>query len=63
MLGKVRMLLESSIELLSKIVDDGVMAVSVNLKSSVVPDPVVRPRPNDYHEKTGHVLPVKNNLL
>ena len=46
-----------------KFVDDGVVAVSVNLKSSVVPDPVVRPRPNNYHERTGHVLPVKNNLL
>ena len=46
-----------------KFVDDGTVAVSVNLKSSIVPDPVVRPRPLNYHERTGHVLPVEQNLL
>ena len=46
-----------------KFVDDGTVAVSVNLKSSLAHDPVVRPRPFNYHERTGHVLPVNQNLL
>ena len=46
-----------------KFVDDGTVAVSVNLKTSIVPDPVVRPRPHNYHERTGHVLPDEQNLL
>ena len=46
-----------------KFVDDGTVAVRVNLKSSIVPDPVVRPRPHNYHERTGHVLPVEHNIL
>ena len=28
-----------------------------------LPDPVDRPRPRNYHERTGHILPVQNNLL
>ena len=46
-----------------KFVDDGTVAVTVNLKTSLVPDPVDRPRPYNYHERTGHVLPEENNLL
>ena len=46
-----------------KFVDDGTVAVSVNLKSSVVPDSVDRPHPRNYHERTGHVVPDQNNLL
>ena len=46
-----------------KFVDDGTVAVSVNLKTCLVPDPVDRPRPHNYHERTGHILPVQNNLL
>ena len=46
-----------------KFVDDGTVAVSVNLKSSLIPDPVERARPLNYHEWTGHVLPEQQNLL
>ena len=40
-----------------KFVDDGSVAVSVDLKACLVPDPVQRPRPLNYHECTGHKLP------
>ena len=33
-----------------KFVDDGTVAVSVNLKSSLIPDPVEKARPLNYHE-------------
>ena len=46
-----------------KFIDDGTVAVTVKLKDCVVPDPVDRPRPYNYHERTGHVLPEENNLL
>ena len=46
-----------------KFVDDGSVAVSVNLKSCLIPDSQDRPRPLNYHERTGHVLPDVNNLL
>ena len=46
-----------------KFVDDGTVAVTVNLKTSLVQDPVDRPRPHNYHERTCHVLPDENNLL
>ena len=46
-----------------KFVDDGTVAVSVELKPSVVPYPVTRARPFNYHERTGYVLPDDNNLL
>ena len=29
----------------------------------LVPDPVQRDRPLNFHERTGHILPQKNNLL
>ena len=46
-----------------KFVDDGTIAVSVDLKDSLVHDPVTRPRPWNFHERTGHILPRENNLL
>ena len=46
-----------------KFVDDGTVAVSIDLKASLVPDPVDRPRPRNFHERTGHILPAENNLL
>ena len=46
-----------------KFVDDGSVAVSVNLKSCLIPDEQDRPRPLNYHERTGHVLPEDSNLL
>ena len=44
-------------------VDDGTVAVSVDLKACLVPDPVQRVRPLNFHERTGHILPDENNLL
>ena len=46
-----------------KFVDDGTVAVTVDLKKCLVPDPIDRPRPFNYHERTRHVLPVEDNLL
>jgi hypothetical protein len=46
-----------------KFVDDGTIAVSVDLKACLSLDPVLRPRPLNYHERTGHILPSENNLL
>ena len=46
-----------------KFVDDGTVAVSIELKSCLVPDPEDRVRPHNYHERTGHILPGENNLL
>ena len=37
--------------------------MSVDLKASLIPDPVQRTKPLNYHERTGHILPAKNNLL
>ena len=46
-----------------KFVDDGSVAVSVDLKSSLIKDPIERQRPLNLHERTGQVLPAKDNLL
>ena len=46
-----------------KFVDDGTGAVAVNLKKHLIIDPVSRPHPRTFHERTGHVLPSENNLL
>ena len=46
-----------------KFVDDGTVAVSVDLKTCLVADPENRARPLNYHERTGHILPPENNLL
>ena len=46
-----------------KYVNDGTVAVSIDLKTCLIPDPVNRARPRNYHERTGHVLPEQNNLL
>ena len=46
-----------------KFVDDGTIAVSIDLKACLVSDPVDRPRPHNYHERTEHILPEENNLL
>ena len=39
------------------------MAVSINLKACLVPDPVERPKPLNFHERTEHILPEENNML
>ena len=46
-----------------KFVDDGTVAVTIDLKQCLVPDPVDRAKPVNYHERTGHILPAQNNLL
>ena len=46
-----------------KFIDDGSVAVSINLKSSLIPDPNERIRPLKFHERTCHILPPENNLL
>ena len=46
-----------------KFVDDGTVAASVDLKSALIQDPVQRPRPLCYQERTEHVLPKEANLL
>ena len=43
--------------------DDGTVAVSINLKTSLLPDTVQRPQHHNYHERTSQVLPPQNNLL
>ena len=43
--------------------DDASVAVSINLKSSLVPDNTARPRPLNYNERTCQILPSENNLL
>ena len=37
--------------------------MSVNLKSALLIDPVDRPRPVNFSERSGHILPSQNNLL
>ena len=39
--------------------DDGPVAVSINLKKCLEEDPVSRPTPLNYRERTGHVLPTE----
>ena len=46
-----------------KFVDDGTVAVSINLKKCLVPDHDDRPRPLNYRERTRHILPDVNNLM
>ena len=46
-----------------KYVDDGAVAVSVDLKSHLIPDPETRPLPLAFRERTRHILPPGKNLL
>ena len=46
-----------------KFVDDGTVAVSINLKACLVPDLENRQRPLNYNERTCLILPALNNLL
>ena len=46
-----------------KFVDDSSVAVSVNLKQSLVTNLNEKSMPLNYHERTGHVLPPESNLL
>ena len=42
-----------------KFVDDA----SINLKKSLVQDPISKPRPWNYNERTGMVLKLEENVL
>ena len=46
-----------------KYIDDGSVAVGINLKTHLVDDPNPRPRPVSFQERTGHYLPHDRNLL
>ena len=46
-----------------KYVDDGAVAARVDLKPCLAKDPVNRPLPLNFRERTGHILPSENNLL
>ena len=46
-----------------KFVDDGTVAVSIDLKKCLEKDPESRPRPLAFHERIQHILPPSNNLL
>ena len=46
-----------------KYIDDGTVAVNVDLRSCLVADPTSRPRPLCFQERSGHALPPGNNLL
>ena len=38
-----------------KYVDDGTVAVSINLKTCLIQDSVIRQRPFNFHERTEHI--------
>ena len=44
-------------------IDDLSEAEAVALKQQLKPDPISRPRPLNYHERTGQVFPAQNSLL
>ena len=46
-----------------KFVEDHSVAVSLNLKSCLVPDPIQRQKPLTFHERNELILPKENNLL
>ena len=46
-----------------KFIDDGSVAVSIDLQRCLIPDSSCRPLPENFHERTGHILPIENNLM
>ena len=46
-----------------KFIDDSTKAATINLKSSLIPDPVARPFPLQYHERTNMILNPNENIL
>ena len=46
-----------------KFVDDTSQAASINLKLSLMPDPVERPRPHNYHERAMMVLKPEEDIV
>ena len=46
-----------------KYIDDLSSLTSINLKSSLLPDPIARPEPLNYNERKKQILPLYNNKL
>ena len=47
-----------------KFVDDLTLAEAINLPEQIVKVPVEeRPQPDNYHARTGHVLPLSNSKM
>ena len=46
-----------------KFIYDSTQAASINLKLSLMPDPIDRPRPLNYHERTGMVLKPEEDIV
>ena len=46
-----------------KYIDDLSMLIFLNLKSVLIDDPVDRPRPLTFNERTSHILPTDDNLM
>ena len=46
-----------------KFMDDATVAVTVNLKTSLIPDPITRQKPLNYNEQNSLTLPDEQNLL
>ena len=46
-----------------KFVDDSSQCASINLKLSLMPDPVERPRPHNYHERAMMVLKPEEDIV
>ena len=58
-----RILLSISSPISVKYVDDHSYAVKINLKNCLSEDPEDRPKPLNYHERTGHILTRHSNFL
>ena len=58
-----RLLLSKTESLSVKYVDDHTCATRINLKQCLTNDPVVRQRPLNFHERTGHILPNQSNMI
>ena len=39
------------------------LCCKIYLKRALINDPVTRQKPLNYHERTGHIIPINNNLL
>ena len=46
-----------------KFVDDGTVAVSLDLRECLIPESEERARPLTYHQRTQHTLPTQLNLV
>ena len=46
-----------------KYVDDAYAAASIDMKATLVQDLSVRPKPLQFHQRTGHILPQPQNTL